>query len=317
MPDYIYEEYGKFRVRPAYNGAKCSLGAYETREEAEAVRDAWLAEQERGEKRNREQVAAPRYELIQMPEPSEEEGGEGVLRLPAEPTLLISDPHVPYHNDELLKKAIYVTRHRHPRVRQIAILGDLFDFASISQYPKTSRQSSLNDTLRVAGDFLRSLLFYFDRAYLCNGNHDERFAKALNSPFDLQFLIDGALGGNRPDCEIHITNLDKMEWGDTWLLGHPSNHSSSGGKVASEIADIEQKSVVLGHNHRIGMQVSKSGRYLGWDIGHTTKPDYHFYVQRRLNKYPKWCAGFAVLEDGFLTHYSELGTNWAILLENA
>jgi hypothetical protein len=150
-----------------------------------------------------------------------------------------------------------------------------------------------------------------------NGNHDERIGLKLDAPFTFKRVVNAALGDNWPDAQVNVTNLDYVRIDHAlperrWIIGHPSAHGQSG-KTPADIADLEQCNVATGHNHQIGMQQSKSGRYIGVDVGHMTDPNRHYYVRRRLTKYVRWNSGYLVISNGLPHHFTERWTDWAAL----
>lgn len=253
--------------------------------------------------------------------PQVQPGGQPPLdkevRMQDTSALVVSDLHVPYHNADLLNRAVDLVNRRYPSVKAVVIAGDLFDFSSISRHPKDGREAAINEELQTAGEVLRTLLRPFERAYILPGNHDERLAKKLEAHVPMRFLVDGCLAGNRPPCEIITTEYDYvyMDHPDParqWVIGHPSHYSGQGGKTPSGIADLEGRNVITGHNHVIGLAQSPSGKWIGLDIGHMTDPRKHLYVRRRLTKYHRWSAGFAIIVDGYATPFYEKFTNWDI-----
>jgi hypothetical protein len=236
---------------------------------------------------------------------------ESALNIPDANALVIGDLHIPYHNRTMLERAIQVAR-RHS-IRRVIIGGDLFDFASLSHHPHNAPEQDPSATIRLAGDVLRALLAHFDEAYICNGNHDERFAKRLDRAWDLQLLINAAMGRDWPACSVSVTNLDYVYLGDNWIVGHPSSYSGQGGKTPADLADLYQRNVVTLHNHVIGMAQSKSGKYIGVDCGHMTEAGQHYYQARRLSKFARWNAGFMVVSNGYPYTYSEQFTDWSLL----
>lgn len=241
---------------------------------------------------------------------------EREVRLADTSALVIADMHVPYHNADLLNRALDLVTRRHPQVKQVVIAGDLFDFAGISRHPHDQREAAISEELATAGKVLRALLAPFERAYILPGNHDERLAKKLEAHVPMRFLIDGCLGTQRPACEIVTTEydyvyLDHSDPARQWVIGHPSHYSGQGGRTPASIADLEGRNVMTGHNHVIGLQQSPSGKWLGVDIGHMTDPRQHLYVRRRLTKFARWSAGFAVILDGYAHPYYERFTNWS------
>jgi len=222
--------------------------------------------------------------------------------------ICIGDLHVPHQNSLMLMRAIKLARLY--GIKTCILGGDLFDFASLSSYSHNHPEHDPNDTVRLAGQVLRALLQSFDRAVICNGNHDERFSRKLDRSFDLQLLINAALGRDWPSCQIQVTNLDYVYLGDSWIVGHPSHYSGIPGKTPGDLADMYARHTITFHNHISGLGHSKSGRYIAIDAGHCTMPSEHYYMQRRMTKFARWTAGFVIIRDNYPTLYNELVTDW-------
>lgn len=243
------------------------------------------------------------------------EHSEQPLRIPTGNLLVLGDLHCPHHSALMLKRAVATCRKHFPHVKDVAFIGDTFNFSQISSHPKTGPSASFLDEKLMVARVLRAVLKSFEHGWIINGNHDERQAKRLDMALDLEGLIYDCFRGDLPVAQLHISNLDWMlvDGDRPWKLAHPSNHSAIGAKVACEIAQLDQINVILGHNHRVGRAMSADGRWEGIDNGHCTYPDFHFYVKRRANKYARWSAGFTILSDGFAHTFTDVGTDWAAL----
>lgn len=242
------------------------------------------------------------------------------LTVPDANALVFSDTHIPHHSTLMLQRAIYITLRYFPHIRRFVMAGDSWDFSSISRHPKDQPYEDLDDVLEKGAEVYRAIGDYFDEGYITNGNHDARIGLKLDAPFTLKRVFNSAFGDHWPACKLHITNLDWVHMdsadGDPskkWTIGHPSNYSGSAGRMPSEIADLEQRNVATGHNHLVGMAQSKSGNYLGIDIGHMTDPSSHYYVVRRLQKFSRWNAGFLIISNGRPYPYWERWTDWNAL----
>lgn len=238
---------------------------------------------------------------------------EKPLFIPDANALVIGDLHIPHQNTTMLVRALKVVKKYHPSVRRFIIGGDLFDFDSLSRHSHDQKETDPNDAIRLGGHVLRALGAELDEGIIIPGNHDRRFAKRLDQDFDMELLVNAALGQKWPRARLKITNLDYIYLGATWVVGHPSHYSGLGGKTPSDIADVWQKNIVTLHNHIVGQSQSRSGRYIGVDCGHMTVPDLHTYLHRGLTKFAKWNSGFCVIENGFPYVYTEQFTDWAKL----
>lgn len=304
---YIEDRGTSFRVRfPAGILEKRNYGSYATVGEAKVARDAFLASLGADDTID--------YSDISIPENSSG-FDDKPLTIPSGNVLVFSDLHVPHQNRTMLRRAIYVARKFFPQIEDFAVIGDSWDWTSLSKHPKDSPGEDMDECLEIGAKIYRVIGDYFKRGWICNGNHDARVGLKLDAPFTLQRVFNSAFGQSWPNCTMNISNLDYLivDGERRWIIGHPSAYSGSGGKTPADIADIEGCNVATGHNHVIGQQQSKSGRFVGVDIGHMTEEDRHYYKFRRLTKYARWNAGFMVIANGYAHTYSERFTDWRSL----
>jgi hypothetical protein len=260
-------------------------------------------------------VLPPKILVNPIPE-SEKRTDTAPLHLDGDSALVIGDTHIPYHNETLFWQAIKLVQKRFPKVRRLVIIGDWWDNGAFSPHGHAGHEADPNAMLRLGGNIIRAVGPFFDEIVFTNGNHDEWFANRLDANWDLELLINAAMGRDWPSCKITVTNLDYVYLGSQWILGHPKNYSGRGGQTPSDLADIWGRSIVTGHNHIVGLQPSKSGEFLGIDAGHCTRPESHFYQARRLGKYTKWQAGFVVIEDAYPHLFTQKWTNFEALLKD-
>jgi hypothetical protein len=328
LPPYIEARGDSFRVRfPKSILESRWLGTYDTLDEAVQARDAKL--------RDHYGMATPSpvkesrpplpvqddvdFTQIDIPDNTKRQFALPMI-IPSTDILVMGDLHVPQHNKQMLKRAIYVTRRYFPNVSRLCLIGDTWDWTSLSKHPKDQPSEDLDESLELGGEMIRHIADYFDSVWMTNGNHDARLGLKLDAPFTLKRVVAAALAENWPKAKLHVSNLDYVyadnedkDPSRNWILGHPSHYSGMGGKTPSEIADTECRNVATGHNHRVGLQPSKSGKFVGVDCGHMTDPDLHYYVLRRLTKFARWTGGFLVLSQGYPHLYTEQWTDWAAL----
>ena len=91
---------------------------------------------------------------------------------PATKELIISDLHIPYHDEIAVETALTVAEKE--TVDTITILGDLIDFYQISTFAKNPKKKSVEQELRETKKFLEDLRARFPKARIIylEGNHE-------------------------------------------------------------------------------------------------------------------------------------------------
>lgn len=225
------------------------------------------------------------------------------LQLDLVSTLIIADLHCPYHDVSALERAVTT------RPAQIVIAGDLFDFASVSRHGKAEQQSRLESDLETAGLVLLELAKVAP-VYVVSGNHDERLISKLDTALRFSRIVAMALNGRTPENSITVSDYDYCFIGDSYVIGHLSQYSKEPGKVAAQIAAKYNRNCLVGHDHIIGAQTANgkpNGKLIGASIGSMTDHTKHWYAQRRLNTFPEWKTGYALIDAYGMTLYDGSG----------
>ena len=170
-------------------------------------------------------------------------------------TLIISDLHIPYQDNDSIQKAINYGKEK--KVNCILINGDVLDFAGISRHEKDWRQRSVHEEFEATRVFLNSLREHFPKAKIVfkYGNHDERFEKYLflKAPeifdctdFQLEVLLK--LGELKIEVvkEKRPIRIGKL----TVLHGHELFGGSGGVNPARGTFLKTLSNVVVGHYHK-------------------------------------------------------------------
>lgn len=212
------------------------------------------------------------------------------LTLEAKTTLVIADIHVPYHDQGLIDS---ILRRHGDEIEQIVIAGDLFDFSQISRHPRDTHQPKIETELTLAGKLL-AVLASFAPVYVCQGNHDERFALKLDTPVPLRRLVYAAIGDSFLHHKIVVTDYDFVRIGDNYIVGHLSQISRKAGAIAAQIADTRKRHVLAGHDHIRGVVVSKLG-WVGASIGCVADYKKFWYSERRLSTFREMQQGYAII----------------------
>jgi hypothetical protein len=240
---------------------------------------------------------------------------------------VLADVHIPYHSNALVQHCLDVMRQL--QVVDLCIAGDLFTMDSVQMaYPKTSEVVPFNEELALGGKFLLELTkqmslmarqLGYSRPpvlYICSGNHDEKPAKKLDTPLRLQSLIHMALAGQRPDCEIIVTEYDYFMfeiYNKPWRIGHLSQYKSRPGEAARAIAETHGCNVAVGHDHMQGFTSTMDGRFLAISVGATMEitedgRSSFWYSERRLNAFRPMMQGFLVISNGVPYLFNRTGT---------
>lgn len=184
---------------------------------------------------------------------------------------IISDTQIPYHDSKALKAVVRFIGEYQPD--EVIHIGDVMDFPQPSRWTKGTagefEGSVFEDSEFAKRNFLTPLREgYSGPIGFHEGNHDLRarhylskYAPALaeSGSFDTRELLDFQ--------EYEITQLpDFHEIGPGWLSthGHRGRHSISdiAGNTALNAAKNADRSIVMGHTHRLG-QGSHSVGYDG------------------------------------------------------
>ena len=176
---------------------------------------------------------------------------------------ILSDIHFPYHDLTALTCAI-----KHLKEQEIDCLylnGDIQDFYSISRHEKEKDMRDFKREVDMNRDFLQRLrdLFRTIPIYYKLGNHENRFARALNVEaeefaqlHDLQFDIFFRLD------KLGITMIEDwqgMEMGDLLVL---HGHELYGGGGVNPSQNLFNKTIcntLIGHVHRTSTTQKKTG----------------------------------------------------------
>lgn len=191
---------------------------------------------------------------------------------------ILSDIHFPYHDLQALTCAI---KHlKEENIDCLFLAGDIMDMYSISRHEKDKDLRDFKREVDMTRDFLQKLrdIFRTISIYYKLGNHENRFARALNVEAeefaqisDLQFDIFFRL--DKLKIEM-IPDWQGMEMGDLLVL---HGHELQGGGGVNPSQNLFNKTIcntLIGHVHRTSTTQKKTGfkRFINtYSIGCLTK----------------------------------------------
>ena len=232
---------------------------------------------------------------------------EEMLWIPDEPCALTADWHAPYLSMKWVRRLLAVCAKM--GVKSCAIDGDFADLSWIARYVRKEHRGSLAHDLTIIFEVLKMLLDFFDDVYWCYGNHEDRFAAALQGHDVIEpvsKLIAKAHKG-----KLHVTDQRFMLLGDSWRLEHPKVYSRDAAKVAAAAAAILHKNIACGHGHHLGFKYDVSGKFMGVDLGGMFDEDRQEYLFKTgMTTLPAWNPGFWIYHNGRVTPFDNMLTDW-------
>lgn len=234
---------------------------------------------------------------------------------------VLGDIHIPYHEPDVLAKAIQVSRR--DGIVDLVVNGDALDEGVffMGGAAHTPHMKDFKVEVKKAREVFTCLLDFYERIWWCRGNHEARLFRLTNGQFDMETLIS-LIGLDRfVDAQGHprVVGTDRdyllvthgPDPEDTWRVTHGEggsvNHASNG-PVAK--ATIYGTNVLQGHTHLWGQAVTADGRFLGATHGTANRPGLIDYKQLNTRTYRKWTNGFATIQRGKLALYALNFTDW-------
>ncbi|GHO45153.1 metallophosphoesterase [Ktedonospora formicarum] len=232
--------------------------------------------------------------------------------------LVASDAHLPYGDRKLLAK-MRETIHRF-NIQCVLWLGDLFDMHKFSGYGQTDysltwiqeKEIASNIILQIAAD-LRQTGGY---QVISRGNHDYRWIKKLGDHERMTGLVSSIspdLGILIKEGDIVVSDNPTLEGvpdkngSMTWVFTHPAQFKAPFG-TPTAMALMEQKNVMTGHAHHLGVTRDASNKFWCVEAGGLFQDKSFEYVQRNPSTMRRMVSGFWVILDpytmpmGFTSH---------------
>lgn len=220
--------------------------------------------------------------------------------------LILSDIHLPFHDEEALTAALNYGVNNAPDC--IILNGDILDCYDVSRFSKEIRRPKISEELEMGRNFFQYLreLFPTQAIYYKMGNHEERMrAYILRNARELADLNDVSLESllRLDHYKIIPVNREMIKLGKlTVLHGHELGESVFSPVNPARGFFLKAKaSTIVGHYHQVSHHSENNlhGEQVGvWSMGSlcNLSPEYRPYA------YTKWSNGFA-----FVTVNDDLG----------
>jgi predicted phosphodiesterase len=189
---------------------------------------------------------------------------------------ILSDIHVPYHDEQALSAAVDYLRRRKPDV--VLLNGDYGDFYTISRFLKNPKKRNFKREIKMQREGLAWLRSQFPKARLVYklGNHDERYDHWLwnHAPeiSDLpQVRLPSILGCKKLGIEVVGDGRPVMAGKLAIFHGHEMNGGPFVPAMPARSAFLRTTaSVLVGHHHRTSTHVQPNWKHeeiACWSVG--------------------------------------------------
>ena len=220
------------------------------------------------------------------------------FKLPNGRILVLSDIHIPYHDDKALSAALDYAETI--GIDHILLLGDICDFFAVSRWQKNPEERNLSQELMFTRQFLQHLRERFKGRIIYKiGNHEERwesymYTKAPEICGVADFEIYNLLNFAKYGVE-EVKGRQKIKAGKNLTLIH--GHELFGSAAPVNFARTLQTNLgvcaIAGHRHTTSQHCFKSAdnKYIHcWSLGCLCDLEPEYAV---LNK---WNHGFMIIE---------------------
>lgn len=225
------------------------------------------------------------------------------LQIPEEKILIISDAHIPYHDEGVIAHAF--AKAKHLQVEAIVWLGDLLDHPTYSSWGVDDLSTTHMRELDIAEGIIRMAAKIVRRQYWSLGNHEERWFRKVGNQLGMEHLARVAgLSDMLKDGTLVTSDNPSLDYhNNEWLLTHPADYSGTPLTVPSELAEKFGRNVVGAHAHHWAQGKSKSGRFIVIESGGAFAPKLVKYTNHRVTRHRTWVQGYVILDHGQATLY--------------
>lgn len=223
------------------------------------------------------------------------------LHIQCDDFIVMADLHLPITNYQLLNQSLLDAKAR--GIDTCIIAGDLLNMDALSRHEmKQLEDGDVPGEIAAANKVMTAMLETFDRVILTRGNHDERWARALQGTLlfteSMRLLLHEVPADIKKRlliCESDHVYVHTSE--GKWLFCHSRSYSRVSGKVPADLAMIEMCNVAAGHRHHFGISHAPNG-YQVIELGGFFDGDSTEYLNYYKTNFPKWQNGYVVFQDG-------------------
>ena len=229
--------------------------------------------------------------------------------LPMGDYTIMCDAHAPFHSEVMINRAIAMSEKLTDpkKEKKLVFVGDAFDFSFAKHWI-----SDDNYSMDQEGDLCKAFvdaLSYFDKIYLCRGNHEYRVNRLTDGKI-VSSVIVKALSGNTWDGKLEYSGYDRMFIGEFnsiddpgYMMVHPKSYSQVSPAVARRLAEKFHRHVINSHGHLLGYSADRSGKFMAVDLGGMFDITKIEYISKHTTTHPTWVNGFGMILNGSFHHF--------------
>jgi len=210
--------------------------------------------------------------------------------------LILSDIHIPYHDQGALAVALSYARDYQPT--HIVLNGDIIDAQEISSHPKDKHNPiTFQDEINEARQFLRVLRHDHRKAKIVYtmGNHEHRLERYLTAHAPELASVEALALDELLELQAHgiefVDQRCKVQIGPFEVFHGSIIRKDAGNSVRGHMTR-RGGSVAMGHTHRMGIvaKTDRNGVHWGIENGHLSDPDPDWTHD------PDWQQGFSQID---------------------
>lgn len=241
--------------------------------------------------------------------PEAEQSVENWLRLTGD-RLVISDLHIPYHDNRAIEAAFRTAQRL--GIRRFLVLGDTMDG---NQWSKRGmllgHQRRWQDDAIVGEKMFKAFLNVFEGGEVVNGNHDQWAVEHYRGMVDPEWILPRMFGTDNRIAYSQYEQCELVSGGETFRLLHGANYSSANPlSVPQKLATKFGCHVVTAHQHHACQGYDISGRYQAVALGCAADPSRLLYLHKSPRTNPVQTQGYAVIKDGWCRAYGPNDPDW-------
>lgn len=225
------------------------------------------------------------------------EGSDREIRISEnEDVVVIGDLHMPQMSWSMIDSIIQTGRSFD--TKSLVINGDIWNLDDFSEFIRKQHGCTWEEEMSISRQVFNKLQEWYDKFYICIGNHDKRISKITKYKMGLKELL--ILGTEEKGRKFTYTNRDyiiKEHNLGKFRICHSEEYARGIGFKAKQIGEKYRCNTIMGHSHMLSMTTiwNRNEPKFYIDGGCCCKFDNVEYEAMNTSGYTNWADGFVVL----------------------